>query len=226
MPPTITTPARTRTDVVPTSFEELYRHYFTYVVKYVIALGIDPQNAEDVAQTVLTKFFEKDALSDYDPDKYIETHGRTRKAMFGTFLSGFVRLYVMHYRDRQWVLQKREGTSLDTTLTSNEANGVPIGGVEGARYDWAGPSHTEEYEDLHFIELVTGIRSHLASVPARNAQDQCNMVDFFNAVLQQTYDHGKIDTAALVEQFGVSKTSIQNWLKRLRNEVRIVIAED
>lgn len=220
--PTTLAPAnpspRTRTDVVPATFDELYRHYYSYVVRYVIALGIEPRNAEDVAQTVLQKFFEKDVLSDYDPDHYVEAEGRTRKAMFGTFLSGFVRLYVRHYRDRQWVLQKREGTSLDTSSRDDD-------GKDGSNSDFlSGVTFEEQHEDLHFIELVTGIRAHLSTVAPRNAQDQCNMVDFFNAVLQQTYEDGKIDTEALKEQFGVSKTSIQNWLKRLRNEVSIVVA--
>lgn len=221
MPPTTLAKSTTRTDFVPQTFDELYRHYFKYVVKYVIALGIEPQNAEDVAQTVLTKFFEKDVLSDYDPERYVQANGRIRKAVFGTFLSGFVRLYVMHYRDRQWVLKKREGTSLDATLAPTEN-----GGSEGSPMDWTGPAITEEYEDLHFVNLVNGIRTHLSHIPPRNAQDQCNMVEFFNVVLQQTYEDGKIDTIALSARFGVSKTSIQNWLKRLRHEVHVVVDEE
>lgn len=224
MPPTIAAKVTTRTDFVPQTFAELYAHYFTYVVKYVIALGIEPQNAEDVAQTVLTKFFEKDRLSDYDPDRYVEVNGRIRKAMFGTFLSGFVRLYVMHYRDRQWVLKKREGTSLDAnSRPDSQPDEDAFGLQEGA---FLGYQMVEEYEDLHFITLVKGIRSHLSHVPAKNSQDQCNLVEFFNAVLQQVYEDGKIDTIVLAEKFSVSKTSIQNWLKRLRHEVHVVVDEE
>ncbi len=216
MPPTAHAP-RTR-DIIPSSFEELYSHYYSYVVKYVVKLGITPQNAEDVAQTVLAKFFEKDALSNFDQN-YFEG---SRKALFTTFLSGFVELYVRHYRDRQQKQEYREGKSI--YLFTPGAGKEDMG--DNHSIEWSDPylPRTEEtYEDFHFRELVHGIRAHLGAVRSTNSQDRCNMVDFFNAVLEQTYNDGKIDTLALSAQFGVSKTSIQNWLKRLRAEVAIVI---
>ena len=214
MPPTSLAP-KTR-DIIPASFEELYAHYFTYVVRYVVKLGIDPQNAEDVAQTVLQKFFEKDALSDFNPDYW---EGASRKALFITFLSGFVKLYVRHYRDREQKHIIREGNSINAPASSDDSSGAEWIDVHGHEY----VSYTETYDDMHYRELVTGIRSRLSEVRSSNSQDKCNLVDFFNAVLQQTYDDGKIDTAVLAEQFNVSKTSIQNWLKRLRAEVSIVV---
>jgi DNA-directed RNA polymerase specialized sigma24 family protein len=205
-------------DFVPDSFEDMYRHYFPYVVRLVGYFGIDSQNAEDVAQNILAKFFEKRALEDFNPE-YTSSHdGVIRSAVFRTFLSGFVKAYVRHYRDRQALQRDREGLSTDQVMFRYADSG------EGATWlDLNAPTYTDEHEELQEIELVTSIRARLAAVPPRNDQDRCDLPAFFNAVLEQTYNDGKVDTAALALQFQVSKTTVQNWLKRLRAEVSQVI---
>ncbi len=205
---------------VPSSFEEMFATHYDYVVRLVAQSGIDFQNAEDVAMTILTKFFEKDALNDFDPEFTTEYGGITRKAVFRTFLSGFVKTYVRHYRDRQEVTRLREGFSVDTVMFTYADSGEPATWM-----DLQGPSFEEKYEDLAEQDLLASIRSRLQHSTPRNSQDQCNMPEFFEAVLRQTYAEGRVDTAALAEEFGVSKTSIQNWLKRLRSEVSSVIEE-
>lgn len=202
---------------VPTSFEDMFERYYDYVVRLVSQSGIDFQNAEDVAMTILTKFFEKDALSDFDPEFTTQYGGVVRKAVFRTFLSGFVKTYVRHYKERQRIQKDREGFSADTVMFFYSESG------EAATWlDLSGPVYEENYDALHEKDLIQSIRAHLDSVPPRNVQDQCDLRAFFEAVLVQTYEDGRVDTATLAEQFEVSKTSIQNWLKRLRSEVAVV----
>lgn len=210
--------SRLSRDYVPTSFEDMFDHYYDFVVKLVSTFGIDYQNAEDVAMTILTKFFEKDVLSDFNPEFTTEYGGVTRKAVFRTFLSGFVRTYVRHYADRQRLHKAREGFSVDTPMFIFVETGEPMTWM-----DYVGPRYHETFEDLHEADLVRSIRARLNLVKPNNAQDQCDMPEFFEKILQQISELGRIDTALLAEEFQVSKTSIQNWLKRMRSEVGAVV---
>lgn len=211
---------RLRADYVPTSFEDMFTHYYDYVVRLVATSGIEFQSAEDVAMTILEKFFAKGVLEDFNPEFTTEHGGVTRKAVFRTFLSGFVKTYVRHYVDRQRKQGEREGLSLDTPVFSYYDSGEPVTWA-----DYLGPRYVEEFESLHQQELVERIRTKLQVSDPRNAQDQCDMLAFFNAVLQQTFDLGKVNAIKLSKQFGVSDTTIQNWLKRLRSEVGAVVEE-
>lgn len=211
---------RLSADFVPESFDELFSHYYVYVVKLVQSFGIDRQNAEDVAMTILTTFFEKDALSDFNPEYTTAHSGIVRKAVFRTFLSGFVSIYVRHYRDRQNLSLKREGISTDSTLFTNYETGEPVTWM-----DYCGPRFYEEFEDHAEEDLINQIRARVAAAKPRNAQDKCDLVLFFELVLQQTKEHGEVQVDELATLFDVSKTSIQNWLKRLRVEVNSVVEE-
>lgn len=207
-----------RPDFIPTSFEEMFDHYYDYVVRLVYKSGIDFQNSEDVAMSILTRFYERDALSFFDADHTTNHGGVERRAVFRTFLSGFVRDYVQHYRDRQRIRQDREGLSTDTVMFVYAQSG------EAATWlDLNAPQHEDTHDTLYEWDLVRSIRDHLAQVPRRNAQDQCDLAKFFEAVLRQTHADGRVDTILLAKEFGVSKASAQNWLKRLRAEVAKVI---
>lgn len=205
-------------DFVPDSYSEMFQHYYIYVVKLVTNLGITPQNAEDVAMVILTKFIEKDRLPDFDPEYVSEHGGVKRKATFRTFLSGFVATYVQHQRTIQMKQTYREGQS------TNQPVAHSAGTNEGAEWiDLYGPKVTDDHDALAEADLLRQIRVQLAQIPSRNTQDRCNLSYFFEAVLAQTEDKGKADVAELALQFGVSKTTIQNWIKRLRTEVSVVI---
>lgn len=212
--------SRLHGNYVPESFEDMFSHYYEFVVRLVASFGIDFQNAEDVAMTILTKFFEKDVLSDFNPEFTSEYSGVTRKAVFRTFLSGFVRSYVRHYLDRQTTHRVREGFSVDTPVFT-----FPESGDTQTWMEYAGPKYHEEFEDLHEEDLLLSIRARLRRRQNHNVQDHCDMPVFFERVRQQIYEQGKIDTLQLAEDFGVSKTSIQNWLKRLRVEVSAVVKD-
>lgn len=200
-----TTPAR---DFVPADYTELYRHYYHYVVKLCIQQSIDWENADDVAQNILMKFMEKKVLEQYDPEKRFNGH----TAAFSTFLAGFVLMYVRHPRDRQNIHKDREGMSSDGLTIS------PEGTIER----WVevyGPSFEEEYAALHEEEFLTHVRGHLAQADTGRKDTQLDLVKLFDAVARQVAEAGKYSTTKLMEEFGVTRSTIHNWLNRLRVEV-------
>lgn len=214
-------PSPRQADFVPESFEDLYRHYYLFVVRLVRRFGIANQNAEDVAQAILTKFFEKDALEDFDADYASRWKDNNSAALFRTFLSGFVRSYVRHYVERQTLLRHREGFSADQPVASHRPN-------ELRETTWL-DMHDSGYEDEHpYLEqfyTVQPIREALRKLPRPEPFDRCDMSAFFEAVLRETLLNEKIDTKKLAVEFGVSTTSIQNWMRRLRVVVHNALEE-
>lgn len=203
-----------RTDTVPSSFEEVFRQHYQYVVRLVVALGIEAQNAEDVAVAILERFFERDALSDYDPTYVVTDHGKVRPASFRTFLNGFVRVYVQHYRHTQKKVQWREPYSLDAVAYTNPEDGHPVTWAE-LRAD----EYIEEYDTLMAWDFARMIRSHLATIEPRSARDRCDLAAILDVLVMQLETSGYIDIQALAIQFGVGRTTAQSWMTRLRSGV-------
>jgi hypothetical protein len=170
--------------------------------------------------SILETFFEKDVLSDYDPTRMNQAPNGQRKAVFRTFLSGFVSLYVRHYREKQMKQAVREGVSIDATAASTRL------GKEGEDvnpfFDVIDP-HVDRY-DLPEFDIVRLTRERLLTVKPVNALDRCNLPALFESVLRHTAsEEGKVNVAALAAEYSVSTTSIQNWMKRLRVEVAAVM---
>jgi len=204
-------------DYVPSSYDDFYRHYYLYVVKLVKTFGIEQRSAEDVAQSIILKFFENDVLSDYDPERTSSYGGSERKAVFRTLLSGFVSIYVRHYREKQFKLIHREGLGIN--LESASQYRAPFTVEETTL-----PLVIEEYESLVEFDLIRSIRAHLATTVPTNRLDKCNLPLLFESVLESYRADKRPSMPDLAEQFGVSTTSIQNWMKRLRVEIEKVIA--
>lgn len=168
--------------------------------------------------SILTTFFEKDVLSQYSPDHISVRKEAQKHAKFRTLLSGFVAIYVRHYRDRQGKLIHREGFSTETP--------VSLGGESNSETTWievAETSRVVDHYELEAQDFLQQIRVHLHSVPPLNSQDLCKLDVLFEAILIQTEDIDKVNVAELSEKFEVSKTTIQNWLVRLRREVAIAV---
>jgi len=92
----------------PESYEQLFDEYFNYTVGLVKKLGIDPQRAEDVASSIILRFYERDFLSKFDPTLVFDYKGSKRPARFKSFLNAFVSVYCRHYRQRQNIEKSRE----------------------------------------------------------------------------------------------------------------------
>lgn len=209
-----------REDFVPSDYNEFFSHYYGYVLRLVRSMGIADGNVEDVAMSLIRTFYERDALSSYQED-YWEREGVRRRAVFRTFLSGFVAAYIPHYRDKQKKALTREPISLDASLPDAEE-----GDSEHTWMSQLAPVYTEEFEDVMFMDLIHRVRSHLTTVERRNKQDQCDMLLLFDLALLQSKEQGKVSTVELAEMFGVTRYSIQKWLIRLRAEVEATIRAD
>lgn len=201
-------------EFVPANYSELFSHYYEYVQKLVVASGIEFQSAEDVTMAILTTFMEKDVLSDFDPERV--HHGR--KAVFMTFLSGFVRIYVRHYRDKQAKLVVREGRSTDVRISQFEGD---VGG--DTWIDVFGPIVETDYDAVYDASFLSGIRSHLATASAGRKDSKLDLVAFFDALMTQMDMDGEVSTTALMAHFGVTRTTIHNWMDRLRTEVAVAL---
>jgi len=211
--------SRTSTTFVPRDFAELYEHYYLYVAKLVLRFGVPAGEVEDVTQSILLTFFEKNALEDFDPERMNDYQGKLRKAIFGTFLSGFVASYVRHYRDRIQVRVRRESLSVDTPVWTEE-------GETQTLHDLLVDPVEEDYDDLMEADLLASVRTHLSRVaPPRRSHAKLNLSLLFELILDQLSEHGAVDAKELAELFGVSGTSVQNWLKQLRAEIQTVIED-
>lgn len=189
---------------VPTDFSDMFEHYYPYVVALVRRRGILPQSAEDVAMTILTKFFEKNALEDYRPEFTTAHDGIVRSARFPTFLSGFVLAYLRHYQHRQGVHLRRESMALEDAPLS---------------FLWSQGT----FEETEAQDFITSVTRHLQKIPP-TPRSKVAMADLFEAIVRQVELTGDISVTELAQTFGVSATSVRNWLAVLREEIGEVIA--
>lgn len=200
-------------DFVPEDYTQLFAHYYSYVIALVKKAGIDEGNVEDVSMTILSRFFEKDVLNDFDPD-FRSAHTRAgTQAKFRTFLSGFVLIYLRHHRDLQVRQQTRFPFSTDFPVAS------PNGGPDVPWIEVNSPPIEEGYHDLYLNELVQNIQSHLASLP----QFPCRFSALFASMLRHIEEYGSPIVSLLAQEHEVSETTIRGWVVRLRAEVRKVL---
>lgn len=201
-------------DYIPKDFAEMYTQYYTYVHNLLYRNGIEYQDCDDVAQSIFMTLDKKGFLDDFDPTK--EFHGHA--AVFTTFLSGAVLKYLRHYRHRKHIRDQREGQSTDQTVSASPRDGA----TSDMWIDVYGPHFEEEYTELHGDDFRRQIRAHLVTVNTGRKDNQLDLVALFNEIDRQVAEDGKYTTAKLGEVFGVSRTTIHNWLSRLRTEVAAV----
>jgi DNA-directed RNA polymerase specialized sigma24 family protein len=198
-------------DYRPKSFEDMFLHYYAFVHKFVKKMGIAPKDAEDITMAILVKFYERESFDYYD-DEYVREDNPTQKvAAFRTFLTGFVKLYLRHYRERQTARDYREAVSLDSTLT----------GTDTLMYDHPSNAVEDSHIELFSAELESRIRKHLAATPNRG---KLNLSEFFEQVCDHVDRYDKVNRAELASHFGVGVSTINNWLSTLRTHVDIVIS--
>ena len=168
---------------VPTNYSEVFSLYYPYIIKLVRKAGIDSQNVEDVAMQLLTKFYEKDVLSDYNPEFTSSHSGVVRSANFNTFLAGFVFSYIRYLKGRQELNKNREPTLVDSSISStseNSSSDLPWIVQHGLR-------HEDTHEELELEELILRINAHLARVTSKSSKDRCDLGMLFTVVQKQIY---------------------------------------
>ena len=212
MPPTTLIddrkPAHDKSDVrqsritdhsTPLDFTEMYERYYGYVVRLIASKGIHHADAEDVAQKILTRFYERDSLNFYKPD-HVTLHGGVEyTTKFTTFLSGFVVTYLQHHLSRQTIVDNRlilgygdEGLELEETPYDQ---------------DFTGPE---------YVEALTEIHRRLSGA---EVQSTIVLADLFEAMREQISYTGKYATSKLAEQFGVSPAHIRTYIALIRTQL-------
>lgn len=197
--------------VVPTSYAELFQHYYPYVVKLVRKFSIYESDVEDVAMTILMKFMENDALADYDPEYQIRGG---KPARFMTFLSGFVASYIRHYVERQNAMRVRNYVSVDQSVLgawSESHEKSP-----GTWIDVYGPKHYDDLREVEDAQFLSAVRSHLSKLPVTGQRDFALL---FELIIDQLHERGRLHKTELAGLFGVGPTSIDNWIKQLQVHV-------
>ena len=203
-----------REDVVsaPSNYDDFFRTYYDYTVRLVQRFGIEFGNAEDVAGSILCRFYERDIIAMFDPDKVISHNGELKRARFQSFLNAMVSVYVRSYRQAQSRKKYHEVASCDDVLPDSETSWLEI----------FGPSVPDDVilADVYKSDLVRSLRSFLAKVPRRSNRDKCDLLALFNEIERQVSVSGKIDVSLLSKHFDVSSAAIRNWIKLLRLAIR------
>lgn len=195
---------------VPKSFDELFRHYYPFVTQLVIRRGIARQNADDVSQAILLKFWENDVLTDFNPEMIVRSGRRT---VFGSFLGAFILAYLPRHWERQNKLLRFEFDLIDDDTSYTDQDSTE------SWLDAMGHTVEDDTTDIEEEELAMMIRAHLILSTPINGQDKCNLTDLFDSIRARTLVGDKMSVMSLVHEFGVSEPTMQKWLKRLRAEV-------
>lgn len=194
--------------VTPASYDELHRLYRPYTEKMVAKWGVrNRDEVQDIASAILTRFIERDMLSEFDPN---------RNVLFSTFLGGFIGAYVRYLKDRAEIDRYREGTSTD----------VVIGGSESVTvYDVVAPKHHDDNTDLEYLEFLRAARGHLSRLKPTTGHDKMDPVAVFDQIVLHEYEYGKIDTNKIAQFFEVSLATAKSWIVRIRAQIKILLAQ-
>jgi DNA-directed RNA polymerase specialized sigma24 family protein len=197
--------------LAPASTDEMFRQYYGYVRRIVANTpAIPAQDAEDVAMEIMTRLVERDVLGMFDPQMKFAHEGQQMQAKFRTFLTAQVALYVKGQRDRLGRQRKHEAVVLD----------APVPGAEGTHLlDLFGGAE-DDMADLDAAEWIRQARGFLATVPPRSAQDRCDLVRLFDALIDQMSRTGRVSTSETAQSLGVTSAVTSRWLQWMRQNLR------
>lgn len=200
--------------LAPSGPDELFRQYYGYIRKIVASTpAIPAQDAEDVAMEIMTRLVERDVVGMFNPDMRFAHGGQDIPARFRTFLVAQVQLYVKGQRDKLGRRRQREMLIVDAPLGDDDGEG---------QASWADVFGGAE-DDLSAIdaaEWVRQARGFLAIVPKRSAQDACDLVQVFDALVDQVAVHGTATAAVAAARLGVSPRVMARWVTWMRQNLR------
>lgn len=207
----------------PKNYAELFEVYYAYVVNLVNRMGIKDSLKEDVASEILTRFYERDFLAQFDPTLVFIYAGEERPARFKSFLSKFVLAYVRGHYDKQQRQSQREVLICDLPISADgaESKGSTAAGLRWVEvFGEVEPSHEDDVLDqLEEEALVQGLRAYLATVPRRSKYDNCDLVMLFDEVMLQIRVYGEPNIAQLKDIFHVSSTAMHTWMWWLKENL-------
>lgn len=194
----------------PADYDALYRDYYKYVCSLVRKFGIDEGSKEDVASSILLRFYERDFLHEFNPDLEFTYRGEKRPARFKSFLNAFVELYVRHHRDRQRTLKEREPLVCD--------HPTPDGGVLLDMFaDPIDPGFGEVDAGLDMGIFLEALRGKLS-------WDSENL-EFLDTVIAEVERTGKVRLVDVQRALGLGRNNTKTKMMRLRKAAAEVLAE-
>lgn len=203
----------------PRDFTSLYELYYDHIVNTVRRAGITANLAEDVAQGILLRLYERDFLATFDPTLTFEYKGEQRPARFKSYLTRTVLAYVKGHRDRQQRIYHRELLIADEVLNEDDRQDSTWMEVFGGSI---------EFED-EVIDMVDAdgwtadIRAYLEQVPRRSKIDQCDLPRLWDACVAQIMATGRKNEEELARQFGVSIGAMYTWMFRLKTHLAVAL---
>lgn len=210
----------------PRNYEELFHQYWDYVVAFLRSHGIEEQNKEDVASECFERFYERDILSMWNPDHRVLYKGQERRVKFKSWLTGFLKLYVLGHRDRQTKQQSRYPLWCDTPVMTGgghtDSQDITWLELNGEHVD----SHENDVVDLISAqESANELRAYLMTIPPRSKNDTCDLPALFDACRDQIDRYGvptnpnvsPFRIAELADHFGVSTTSMNQWVRWMQD---------
>lgn len=210
----------------PKNYADLHTMYYPYMVNLVSKNGIDDNNKEDVASEIFLRLYERGFLDQFNPDLVFEYQGEARPARFKSFLSRVVTIYVRGYSDRQRRLNRREIQICDLHMGDESSNGFGGGELKGTNwadlYGQENIDHADEVLDKVMEEQdARYLRDWLATRPKRGVHDTCDLVALFDVVRIQLLRDGEYNNKLLREHFGISATTMNNWMRWLKENLAI-----
>lgn len=198
------------TVTVPATNAEVFEIYYNHIKFLIRKYGFHEELVEDMASILMLKFVEKEVLADYDP-----SHAST--ANFKTFLSGFVMSYLYHHMTRERRKRDIEAYSTDYSYTLDD-------GSMDLFIDQCPETYVSDEENIETLDLIIDIRKYLSENPKVMAKQTraVKLEDFFSKVLEQVETQGSVNGKELAAFYGVSTTTISNWMKILRQHVEVV----
>lgn len=198
------------TRTAPVNYDQFYREWGSFFPPMVKRNGIDESNKEDVSSEIMLRMIQRDFLSFYDPARTFVHDGKTHSASWKTFLASNINLYCRGQRDKIKRCNDREMLVMDKPTHYQD--------IDSKWGEWWGVDAIVSHEDAVIAEIdssntLTGLRAHLGTVPRRNTFDKCNLVELYDAVMDQINTIGRMNAKLLEEKFAMSTSGMAGWIK-------------
>lgn len=185
--------ASTPSDLIPSTYAEMYAAYAGLVASTVRKGGIAEQDVDDVSHSILLRIIERDALSAYDPEMRHDTPSGQRTARFGTFLAATVKSYLPGYRDRQRTHERRCHALV---LTHDDGTESAPGGEVA--------DHADQVVGTIVRDEIVSSFDH---EPVRGHRDLGRAMRIMAAMVER---EGVVSRSALAAEMGCSRSTAQN----------------
>ena len=182
----------------PETYEELYREYFAEAVKLCRSAGV--REAEDAAQSIMVRLYERDLLNKFEPGVRSEFHSDKRVVSFRSYMMRCISIYVPGKRDLERGRQKKQ-TPLEAVMETEQ-------------------SFTESMDHvLHEIETqeeLYKLKDKLVQAPSRGRYVPQQV---YNIAVRQWSDQGEVTGSYIAHALGISATAGCTYLKYLRSDI-------